>query len=99
MCHRVEPVSRDDPNAILTVDFSIPDPDGLRFLAEQQPHLAGRHRQEMRASGISEEMIAASHIRTVDGAAVCQMLNWSQDGQAVGHGWAIPFDDPESDYA
>jgi hypothetical protein len=97
MCHRVEPVSRDDPNVILTVDFSIPDPDGLRFLAEQQPHLAGRHRQEMRASGISEEMIAASHIRTVDGAAVCQMLNWSQDGQAVGHGWAIPFDDPESD--
>ena len=86
-----------EPDFELEFDLPIPVSPAIAEWAGRRVWLARRHRDELLASDISEEMITASGIRTVFGADVCQMRRWGQDGSNVGYGWAIPFDDPDAE--
>ena len=86
-----------EPDFELEFDLPMPVSVAIAQRAGRQLWLAKRHRDELRASGISDEMITASGIRTVSGEEVCRILNWSQDAGTVGTGWALPFDEPDAD--
>lgn len=90
-------LKNDDP-VLLTVDIPRLTPLVVPGYEPKRNGLYARHRNELRASGISDELIKASGIRSVSGAEAKQMLNWTKDGDgdAVGPGWAIPFDDPNA---
>ena len=84
-----------NPDVVLTFDIAVPVPIVLPEVVPR-PRLAHQHLEELRASGISDELIAASGIRTVSGMDACQMLKWSRDPGQASPGWAIPFDDPNA---
>jgi putative DNA primase/helicase len=57
--------------------------------------LAERHRDELRASGLSAETIAASGIYSAGAAEIKRVLGWSANGRDCGGGMVIPFRFPD----
>lgn len=51
-----------------------------------------RHLAELRESGLTDETIAASRIRSVSDREIRDILGWQPKDHAWGEGWAIPFD-------
>ena len=69
----------------------------ITSFASSIPVLKQPHVDEMHASGISDEVLKTSGVRTVSGEDACGMLGWSEEGNDVSTGWAIPFDDPSKE--
>lgn len=53
--------------------------------------LADKHRAELHASGIPDDLIAAAGIYTAEGSAVKKALGWTPKGVSWGPGWVVPF--------
>ena len=91
----------EEPNvespAVPTDELVLPVPIAVPHCQPPQCPLASHHLNELHASGISDEVIRTSSVRSVEGQVICWMLNWERDPAGVGSGWAIPFDDPESE--
>ena len=87
-----------EPEFCLTLDLPCPIGDlqlSSSSIAVFESLLEERHLEEFRASGISDELIAACGVRTVPGWLACQRLGWTGQTRFIGDGWAIPFDDPK----
>ena len=76
---------------------SEPEESGL---TEGTQSLTDRHRAELHASGLTDEMNAGAGFRSVRDGEIRDMLGWQPSAHPWGEGWAIPFpcDDGEAPY-
>jgi hypothetical protein len=50
------------------------------------------HREELRASGLTDDMIARAGIYSAADGAITELLGWKPRAHHWGRGWVIPFD-------